>query len=248
MARNIAAKRHAKAVRRNAVVAAKRKAEAESHSLIGEARVAARAPIQHCLVTEGLFQFGMGQVLLARGPLRTELDVGVFLVDLLPCRVKDVFLRHMTGLQLDEYRERLQGSGVSLVPIPPHDARKLLREVEARRRGMGIPSHGDFRAVEALFGDVDANASSVVFQLDKVDMLGLENADVSGEPVEGEADATEGAGKEGADSAAVGVGVAAETADAAPPVIGHEPADSADQESAGTAHHAARREDDPPNA
>jgi hypothetical protein len=186
MAKNIAARRHAKALRRKVVVAAKRKADAQAGSLLGQAREAAQQPIQHCLITDSLFRVGMGQVVLARGPTPTDMDVGVFLVDLMPPRIKDVSLAYMTGAELDEYRGSLGASGAALNPIPPEEARKLLHEVEARGQRLGLPSHRDYWAVEALFGSIDAAASDAVFPFEAAGMLGLGGAAPSEEADEGD--------------------------------------------------------------
>jgi len=114
------------------------------------------------------------------------MDVGVFLVDLLPPRIKDVTLKYLTGAELNEYRVGLAEVGAPLVPIAPEEARKLLHEVEARGRRIGLPSHEDYRAVEALFGTVDASASDAVFRFDTAGVLGLVDPDAPDTAAEGE--------------------------------------------------------------
>src|SRR5205823_3911949 len=56
MAKNMAPKRAAKANRRKAVLAQRRKAELLTTPLIEKVRRAAQAPIQYCLLSEGLLE------------------------------------------------------------------------------------------------------------------------------------------------------------------------------------------------
>jgi hypothetical protein len=67
MATNMALKRARKAQRRKQVVTQKRRAETLEASLPARVLRAAQAPIQHCLLTENLFETGMGTLILARG-------------------------------------------------------------------------------------------------------------------------------------------------------------------------------------
>lgn len=67
MAINIGARRAAKAQRRKAVVAEKRKAETQAGSLAGQVRLTLANPIQHCLLSDSLFESGMGMLVVARG-------------------------------------------------------------------------------------------------------------------------------------------------------------------------------------
>ena len=72
MSIDIAARRGARDQRRKAVVAQKRKAEIEASSASGQVRLAVAHPIQHCLLSEGLFETGMGILVLARGATPAE--------------------------------------------------------------------------------------------------------------------------------------------------------------------------------
>jgi hypothetical protein len=48
--------------------------------------------------------------------------------------------------------------------VDPAHARKLLRDVTAWTRSRGIAPHREFAAIEKLFGDVDADACTTVFE------------------------------------------------------------------------------------
>jgi hypothetical protein len=163
MAINMAARRAAKAIRRKAIVAQKRKAEALAAMPTERARIAAATPIQHCLVHESLFESGLGTLVLARGLTPDRLTMGVFLVDVFCLGIKDAMIKTVDGEQFADSVDAL-GAAVPLVPVDPTYARKLLREVATWAAANGFPAYRDFAAVERLVGDVDANACDATFQ------------------------------------------------------------------------------------
>src|SRR6266702_2912885 len=103
MASNMAAKRAAKANGRKAIVAEKRKAEMFTDTLAERVRRAARAPIRHCLLTDRLFEHGIGTLILTRGATPEYLTMGMFLVDVFCLGIKDAALRTIAGSAFDDY-------------------------------------------------------------------------------------------------------------------------------------------------
>jgi hypothetical protein len=162
MAKNIAARRAAKAQRRKTIVAQKRRAEAFTNSPSGQVRIAASAPIRHCLVSEGLFGTGMGIMVLARGVTAEHVTMGTFLLDTFGLGVKDVFLRHLGRHEFELYLERMSSTS-PMLPVEPADARKLLHDLTAWSRGFGFSPHPDYPKIELLFGSVDAASSDAQF-------------------------------------------------------------------------------------
>jgi hypothetical protein len=163
MSRNMAAKRAAKAIRRKAVVAEKRRAEALAASLPGRAERAAALPIQHCLLQEGLFEFGLGTVILARGLTPDRLVVAVFLVDVFGLGVKDAMIKMLGAKEFALLVEKM-GGAAPLVPVEPAYARKLLYDVVEWAGTHDIEPHPDYWPADQLFGDVDADACDATFQ------------------------------------------------------------------------------------
>ena len=162
MATNIALKRARKAQRRKQVVAQKRRAETLETSLPARVLRAAQAPIQHCLLTEDLFEIGMGTLILARGATPHHLALSSFLIDAFCLGIKDVIFESVESEFFAMYVNATD-AGSPLVSISPSDARKLLREVAAWSQSIGFPPHRDFAAVERLFGDVSADESDADF-------------------------------------------------------------------------------------
>ncbi len=123
MARNIAGRRAAKAQRRKTVVAQKRKAEIDANSTAGQVRLAAATPIQHCLVSRGLFEAGMGTLVLARGTTPYDLTTAVFLLDTFGLVAKDVFLRQTDNQAFADLIDRMS-MATPMEPADPAYARK----------------------------------------------------------------------------------------------------------------------------
>ncbi|MGP0092597.1 MAG: hypothetical protein ACLPKB_22050 [Xanthobacteraceae bacterium] len=158
MGKNIAARRAAKALRRKAVVAEKRKAEALATTLPERVRRAAGLPIQHCLLSDRLFEMGAGVFVLARGRTSDHLTVGIFFLDVFCLGVKDAAFVEIDG---DQFEMRMQA--MPSTPVDPAYGRKLVRDLAAWAGSIGFPTHRDFAAVERLFGEVKPETCDVAF-------------------------------------------------------------------------------------
>ena len=163
MATNIALKRARKAQRRKQVVAQKRRAEVLEASLPARVLRAAHAPIQHCFLTESVFDIGMGTLVLARGATPHQLALSSFLIDVFCVGIKDVMFESVDYEVFEMYMEATD-AGSPMISVDPSYARKLLRDLAAWSQSIGFAPHRDFAAVERMFGDVSADASDAVFQ------------------------------------------------------------------------------------
>jgi hypothetical protein len=163
MAANMALKRARKAQRRKQVVAEKRRLELVDTGLAAQVRRAAEMPIQRCIVTEGLFDVGIGTLHLARGATPHQLTVGSFLVDPFCLGIKDAFVRSANGEEFAFYIDSM-AEDVPLKAVEPSYARKLLRDAAAWAHSKGFAPHRDFAIVEQIFGDVDPAACDVEFR------------------------------------------------------------------------------------
>ena len=155
MAINLAARRGAKNLRRKLAVAQKRKAELEAGTLAGRVRPALAHPIQACLLTSGMFEIGVGTLIVARGetPTQSDLTVAGFLLDTRVQGVNDAFLISVSGRELTDY----VGSLSPLAPAEPVDpgyARKLLHDLVRWARLQGFAPHRDYAKLEPIFGSV----------------------------------------------------------------------------------------------
>jgi hypothetical protein len=159
---NMALKRGRKAQRRKQVVAQKRRAETLQTSLAARVLRAAQAPVQHCFLTEDLFETGIGTLILARGATPHLLATGSFLLDVFCLGIKDVTFGTFEHDEFAMYVEATD-AGSPLVSIAPGDARKLMRDLAVWSQSIGFPPHRDFAAVERIFGDVSADESEADF-------------------------------------------------------------------------------------
>lgn len=162
MARNVAARRAAKAQRRKVIVAQKRRMEVDTTSIGGRVRAAAADPIQHCLVSRGLFTTGMGILVLARGPSAPSVTAAAFLLDTFGLGVKEAFIRSFGGHEFDDFVGLISES-TPLETIEPDCARKLLHDLVAWSRDLGFNPHPDYAKIEPVFGSVDAAASGATY-------------------------------------------------------------------------------------
>jgi hypothetical protein len=163
MATNVAQKRARKAQRRKQVVAQKRRAEALEASLPVRVLRAAQAPIQHCFLTESVFDDGMGTLVLARGATSHHIALSAFLIDVFCLGIKDVMFESVESDGFEMYMDATD-AGSPMVSVDPGYARKLLRDLAAWSQSIGFAPHRDFAAVERIFGDVSADASDAVFR------------------------------------------------------------------------------------
>lgn len=164
MARNKALKRQKQVQRRNAKRKAKRKALARQKAHDGMLRWqrAAQAPIRDCLVSEDLWENGIGSVLIGRETGPNELATAVFLLDVFCLGVKDAFVRFGTEAQHRQLIESLS-SNDPLIPFDPSCARKLVEEAVDYARGLGLSPHPDYRKARLILADIDAGKCSQHF-------------------------------------------------------------------------------------
>jgi hypothetical protein len=163
MATNMAQKPARKAQRRKQVVAQKRRAELLDASLPARVLRAAHEPIQYCFLSEGIFEIGIGTLVLARGATPHRLALSSFLIDVFCLGIKDVMFESVDRDFFSKYMEAT-GAGSPMVAVDPGDSRKLLRDLAAWSQSIGFAPHRNFAAVERIFGDVNADDSEAAFQ------------------------------------------------------------------------------------
>ncbi len=163
MATNLALKRAKKAQRRKQVVTDKRTAEALDATLAARVRRAAEKPVQHCLLTQALFENGLGTLTLARGLSPDHVDMATFLLDPFCLGIKGVWFRSLGSEEFAFYLETA-GEAAPLAPVDPSYARKLVRDLAVWSQSIGLSPHPDFAVAERMFGEVSAHACDVAFR------------------------------------------------------------------------------------
>jgi hypothetical protein len=158
-----------KAEKRKAKEKAKRKelAHRKSESLGQRLTRASRAPVLHCLMSENLFDAGMGSVLFSRELASGQVAYAAFLIDSDCLGVKDVF----SGFRpKSEYFEKVYeplAEQFVLVALPPFAARKLVEGAVEYSRSLGLSPHAEYHHARHIFGDIDPAANDRQFEFGK---------------------------------------------------------------------------------
>jgi hypothetical protein len=144
-----------KASRRKAVVAENRKAGAATKggAQARQVVVAARAPVKACIVSDGLFAEGIGQLILARTLPLGMVAASFFLIDVWCLGIKDAFFVVMTPQKFEDRMDELSRQQ-PFVDIDPPVARKLLHDAAVYAAGFGLAPSEDFAQAEGIFGDI----------------------------------------------------------------------------------------------
>jgi hypothetical protein len=117
-------------------------------------------------VPTNLFEAGIGTVLVARRLPSGMLGCAWFLVDVFCLGVKDIFYREVSEAELRSRLEALSETQ-DFVEVEPSRARRLIRDAVAYAARLGLPAAKDTPLIEAIFGDVDANACTETFTFGK---------------------------------------------------------------------------------
>ena len=163
MTPRIAQRRAARAVRGKRCAATKQGPTGYVAALAERSRRWARGPIHSCVMVEGLFEHGLGLVVLARKTGIGEVAMAAFMLDVYCRGVRGAVLDCMSSHEFDYVLDQM-GGALPWVSVDPSYARKLLREATKYAEPLGFRPPREFAAVEALFGDVSADACDTVFR------------------------------------------------------------------------------------
>ncbi|WP_295456554.1 hypothetical protein [uncultured Thiodictyon sp.] len=127
----------------------------------------ARFPIHECLVSERLFETGLGTLIWSRRMPDGMLAITAFVVDVYCLGVKDALFK----VASEKAYENLIKPGLIATHKDqawqagePAYARKLLQGAIRYAEQMGFAPQGDYQNAKGIFGDVDALACSTEFE------------------------------------------------------------------------------------
>jgi len=155
---------------------AKRKAKALDHrrSQQGETSLfvplefewGANGPILECLLTEEIFDGGMGQVIVSRTTGSGLCAAGIFLLDVYCLGVKNAFPMLQPRAM---YEQLVQQTGLRspLVQIEPACAKKLIEGAITYARDLGFEPHEDYRVARKVLQNIDATDCKEQFTFGK---------------------------------------------------------------------------------
>lgn len=120
---------------------------------------AVASPIHECLVPAGLFDLGIGSVIVSRKMPNGEIGFGVFLVDVFCLGVKNAFFSVRPRDEYDFLAEKIREKE-DQQPDEPACAVKLIRSAEAYARDLGLNAHPDYAFARRILGDIDPASCS----------------------------------------------------------------------------------------
>ena len=127
--------------------------------------VASQSPMHECLMPAGLFEDGIGHVIVSRTLPSGQIAAAFFLIDVFCLGVKDTFFQVMSPA---DYAYRTAGlAHQQLEPVESARARKLIEEAVAYAQELGLTPHRDYTLTRQMFGDIEVNAPATSFQFGK---------------------------------------------------------------------------------
>jgi hypothetical protein len=132
---------------------AKRKAAVRSLPRGRFPPVPPEAPTYECLIPRVLYEYGIGNIVLARELPSGKIATVVFLLDVFCLGVKDVVLG---VFGLSEYRERIHRltADFSYEAVSPATVHSLVEGAVAYARRFGFPPHPDYEAACGIFAGI----------------------------------------------------------------------------------------------
>jgi hypothetical protein len=121
-----------------------------------------------CYTTQTLWDEGMSNVLISREVTPSTVGFAMFLVDMYCLGVKDAL---GDVVSRGEYRKmhRQLVEKYDVVSLQPADLRKLVEGAVDYAASIGLSPHRDYHKVNAIFGDIDPQESTQVFEYGKED-------------------------------------------------------------------------------
>jgi hypothetical protein len=163
-------KRQKKLARKTAKRKAKQASVRDAYSSSGSAErdiaSALNSPVHECLVPEGLFDAGIGNVLIGRKMPDGKVALCVFLLDVFCLGIKDAFLLVMSN---HEYAGKMVEirSGADFRSVEPPFARKLVESAGEYAEDLGFGPHPKYLAAKKIFGDIDPQECQASFEFGK---------------------------------------------------------------------------------
>lgn len=137
-----------------------------SFSLALQVKQALQAPVYECYNIKGMFEGGMGAVILSRQMPNGDVAMSQFLIDVWCLGVKDAFIRVSSLGEYEKFMERSRGQ-YELENLHPTCARKIVESAVDYAKKFGFPPHSDHKKAAQLFGDIDASLCPTAFVFGK---------------------------------------------------------------------------------
>jgi hypothetical protein len=126
----------------------------------------ASMPLHECLVPRGLFDQGIGNVVVSRKMPNDNVGFAIFLVDVFCLGIKNCFF---SVLPQDKFDRKVRGPWEQeiLEPMRPACVVKLIENAVAYAGNLGFHPHEDYAFIKRIFGDIDPAACPQEFVFGK---------------------------------------------------------------------------------
>ncbi len=155
-----------KAAKRKAKLSDKKDARISVSAGAQNIALALNSPVHECIVPEGLFEVGIGNILISRKMPNGNLALSVFLLDVYCLGVKNAFFFIMSQSEYDD-RIRSIKRDADFKSFPPECGRKLVESAEAYAGALGFNPHPDYDSAGKIFEDIDAGKCPMQFEFGK---------------------------------------------------------------------------------
>lgn len=123
-------------------------------------------PIVEAMVPDGLWEQGLGQLVIARQMPDGAIAFALFLVDTYCLGVKDAFWDIRSRFEYRDFVDQLERVG-RLEPVSPETFAKLIAESVAYARHLGFEPHPDYAEARQLLAGIDPSLSHEQFEFGK---------------------------------------------------------------------------------
>jgi len=123
-------------------------------------------PVLECLVPSGLFETGIGTVVVARQAPQGMIALSAFVVDVFCLGVKNALFRVVDGDDYDsQFIPQVMASheGQTFDKVSLACAYKLIDGAIAYAQALGFYAHPDYKNASNIFGDVDVDSCEIEY-------------------------------------------------------------------------------------
>ena len=154
--------------KRKQTVGAKLKASVvETISKAQSIKLAAKSPIHKCIVTEELFETGIGTLVISANLPNDRLGMSFFILDVYCLGVKKAMYKEVAKLEYDEWVDKICSGSASLRSIHQSCARKLTESCVDYAGKLGLKPHSEYHVAKLIFEQIDPDVCPESFEFGK---------------------------------------------------------------------------------
>lgn len=111
-------------------------------------------PIYECWIPAGLWDLGIGHVVVSRRNNLGDIAVGMYLVDVFCLGIKDCFVRLIDSIEYKEILKKTAMNCGKLEPIDPSYANTLIHKAVEYANHLGFKPHSDFSKAKLMLKNI----------------------------------------------------------------------------------------------